>query len=514
MRSGDAARIRGHGLSVCIVAYKDLSLNTRVARQASALAAAGHHVTIIGFGPPASPPDGAAGPAVIATGIPAYPKMLMTLLDIGRHALPVPRGAGLRLSAAAVVKTHRSRSGGFARMVGRRLAGRSFDVVQAHDERALIAAAAISRRCGGNLVFDAVELPFDSEKLPNWPVARAVRLAEIDCETALARGAAGWITINDSIADDIANRHGVPRPLVLRNCTLAGDWPSDGRLRRDLGLPAQARLLLHLNTLRPGEGIETTIDALTRLPSDIHFAALGPEGEKGFVERMRRHAAARGVAERFHLPPLQPVDKIAAYAAGADVGVIARQGISRNNRLSLPNRLFQLISARLPVAATPLLEIARIVGEWRLGHLFDEGDPEALAAAVRAMLTPTAYAGFRGAAATAATALVWERESVPYVRLIENAAIGAPIETARSRASGGARHGGSAAFFDVPLARCRMLMRGQGRGRGYRGERCSSRSSRPVRTARSSRALSSGSNTRRAAVPPGSAPTPEFAPAR
>jgi glycosyltransferase involved in cell wall biosynthesis len=410
------------GLSVCIVAYKDLRLNTRVARQAAALTAAGHAVTVVGFAAPALAEDGAPAPVVVATGVPSHPKLLMTLLDIGRHVLPLPRGAGIRLGAAMAVRARRGRSGGFARMVARRLAGSSFDVVQAHDERALVAAAEVSRRCGGRVVFDAVELPFDDEKLPARPAARAVRLAEIDCETALARSVAGWITVNDSLADDIVLRLGVRRPLVLRNCPTAGRQPPDGRLRRDLGLPDRVRLLLHLNTLRPGEGVETAIDALARLPADIHLAALGPEGQSGFVERMRRRAAENGVAGRFHLPSLQPVDKIAAYNAGADIGVIARQGTSRNNRLSLPNRLFQLIGAGLPVAATPLVEIARIVREWRLGQVFDESDPDALAAAVRAMLQPAEFDGFRRAADAAAAALVWEQESPPYVRLIETLA--------------------------------------------------------------------------------------------
>lgn len=419
-------------LSVCIVAYKDLRLNTRVARQAASLIAAGHAVTVVGFAPPAVVGDGATRPVMVATGVPGHPKSLTALLDVSRHLLPFSRGAGMRLGAAMAVSARQGRSGGFARMVARHLTGRAFDVVQAHDERALIAAATVGRRCGAPLVFDAVELPFDDEKLPRWPAARALRLAEIERERALARGAEGWITVNDSLADDIARRLRVRRPLVLRNCPPAGRAPSDGRLRRDLGLPDRVRLFLHLNTLRPGEGVETAIDALTRLPADMHLAALGPEGQAGFVKRMRRRAAENGVDDRFHVPPMQPVDKIAAYVAGADIGVIAREGSSRNNRLSLPNRLFQLIGAGLPVAATPLVEIARIVRQWGLGVVFDEGDPDALAAAVRAMLLPEALAGFRRAAAIAAAGLVWEQESQPYVRLIETVARPRPAAGMRS----------------------------------------------------------------------------------
>ncbi len=420
MAQDSAAPGRQPGLSVCIIAYKDLSRNTRVARQAAALAQAGHRVTVVGFGVPDLQAAAAEnGTTAIAAGIPAYPKSLMTVLDVARRALPLPRGAGLRLAASGAVAAQRNRTSVFARRAAALLAGRSFDVIQAHDEKALIAAAAVRRRCGGRLVYDVVEVPFDDEKLPKWPVARAVRLAEMRREIDIACSAEGWVTVNQALADDIADRFRVPPPLVLRNCQHDGNWPSDGRLRRDLGLSEQVRLLLHLNTLRPGEGVETVIDALAGLPHEVHFAALGPEGERGFVARMRQHAAERGVAERFHVPPLQPVHAIPAYAAGADIGVIARQGVSRNNRLSLPNRLFQMIGARLPVAATPLPEIARLVHEWRLGRLFDEDDAGALAAAVGMMMEPAALAGFRRAVDRAASALIWERESAPYVRMIE-----------------------------------------------------------------------------------------------
>jgi glycosyltransferase involved in cell wall biosynthesis len=406
------------GLSVAIVAYKDLRRNLRVMRQAAALMEAGHQVTVIGFAAPAPSPGAAA---VFATGLPAYPKLVTGVLDVGRHVLP---GAAMRVVAAALVRAKASRCGRFARAVLQRLSERSFDIVQAHDERALIAAAALGRRCRAGLVFDAVELPFDEEKLPSRPAPRALRLTEIAREIEIARTAAAWLTVSDAIADEVARRHGVRRPLVVRNCPPAGDRPNDGRLRRDLGLAEGVRLLLHLNTLRPGEGVETIIDALALLPDDIHLAALGPEGATGYVARMQRYATARGVAARFHLPPLQPLDRIASYAAGADLGVIARQGHSRNNRMSLPNRLFQMIEARLPIAATPQDEIGRIVRTWELGLLFRESDPAALAATVTQMLEPASFARFRRNTVAAGATLVWERESPAYVKLVEGAAAG------------------------------------------------------------------------------------------
>jgi glycosyltransferase involved in cell wall biosynthesis len=425
--SGISAAPNQTGLSVCIIACKDLSLNMRTIRQARSLTRAGHEVTIVGFRVPDARLAGEDEVAIlVATGTPHPSILMMTKLWVTHHVLR--DDAGLECSAEAFVAAGDSRGGLFTRRAMAALKDRSFDVVQAHFDRSLIAGAALAQSCGAKLVFDAVEIPFDREMLPKPPTTRAVRLAEIRREAEIARRADGWITVNDALADDAMERFDLPRPLVLRNFQDEGPWRSDGRLRSDAGLTDDARILLHLNTMRPGEGVETGIDALAYLPADFHLVALGPVPERGFLRRIRRYAVARGAAGRFHIAPLQPPHAVLPYIAGADIGIIARQGGRQNFRLSLPNRLFQLIAARLPVVATRLPEIARIVESRGIGLLFDEADPAGLAAAVVKIMEPSALAGYREAADRAARAFTWDRESAAYVRFIERSAQGLPLE--------------------------------------------------------------------------------------
>ena len=425
--SGIGTDTQQTGPSICIIACKDLSRNMRTIQQAKALARAGSAVTVIGYQVPDARLAGDQAVAtLVATGAPPYPGPLMLKLWLMRR---LRRGdAAMQRVAAAGVAVGRSRGGRFARLAMRHLAGRSFDVVQAHFDRALIAAAALASRCGARLVFDAVEVPFDDELLPTDAAARAVRLAEIRQETEIACRADGWITVNDSLADTAVERFHIARPLVVRNCQDAGYRPSDGRLRRDLGLTDRARILLHLNTMRRGEGLETAIDALAHLPEEFHLVGLGPMPERGFLKTIRRRAVQRGVAQRFHIAPMQPPHAVRAYIAGADIAVISREGARQNMRLSLPNRLFQAIAARLPVVATPLPEIGLILRDWQVGLPFDELDVIGLASAIRGISEPETLARFRAAEDNAARALTWEQESVPYVRFMQSLARGVPFE--------------------------------------------------------------------------------------
>ncbi len=408
-------------LSVCIIACKDLSLNMRTIRQARSLTEAGHQVMIVGYKTPDPRLAGnTAAARLIATGAPPLPAALFGRVWL--HGRLLRNEVRQHRHAARGVAAGRSRSGLFAVRAIEHLADHSFDVVQAHFDKALIAASRLAARCGAKLVFDAVEVPFDHELLPRNPTERAVRLAEIEHETEIATAADAWITVNDSIADHIAERFGVPRPHVLRNLPDEGYQPSDGRLRRDLGLPDDARVLLHLNTMRRGEGLETAIDALAHLPAAYHLVGLGPVPQRSYLKAMRQRATERGLGDRFHLAPMQPPHAVARYIAGADIGIIAREGKLQNLRLSLPNRLFQMISAQLPVAVTPLHEIARIVREREIGLVFEEADAAGLAAAIAEIDSPAAFARYRAAVVRAAGSLTWQRESAQYVKFIENLA--------------------------------------------------------------------------------------------
>jgi glycosyltransferase involved in cell wall biosynthesis len=416
-------------LSVCIIACKDLSLNMRTIRQARSLAESGHEVMIVAYKTPDPRLAGDTTTArLVATGAPPAPAALYG--HVWLHGRLLRNEMRQHRLAAKAVAAGRSRTGRFASRAAEHLADHHFDVVQAHFDKALIAASRLAARCSARLVFDAVEIPFDDELVPRNAAERTVRLAEIKHEMEIAKTADGWITVNDSIADHIVERFGVARPHVLRNLPDAGYQPSDGRLRRDLGLPDDARILLHLNTMRRGEGLETAIDALAHLPAAYHLVGLGPVPQRSYLRAMRQRAVQHGVGDRFHTAPMQPPHAVARYIAGADIGIIARESRMQNLRLSLPNRLFQMIAARLPVVVTPLHEIARVVRERRIGLVFEEADAAGLAAAIAEIDSPAAFAQFREAVIDAAGSLTWQRESAEYVKFIENLARPRAAETA------------------------------------------------------------------------------------
>ena len=69
--------------------------------------------------------------------------------------------------------------------------------------------------------------------------------------------------------------------------------------------------------------------------------------DEAFRANLQALADKLGFSARVHfLPPRQPSEMI-TYASGADLGLVPIQDISENFRLSLPNRVFELLMARV-----------------------------------------------------------------------------------------------------------------------------------------------------------------------
>ncbi len=222
----------------------------RVIKEAASLTAAGHRVTVLGMWERGQPrTDTIEGFAVERL-----------------RPDPVPRDIDARTRQAP---------GLFARLVEPfRLAfalldfwwkayraGRSkkADVYHAHDLSSLPAAWGAARATGAPLVYDAHELFTEMGRLGAAPRAFFRVL-----ERALIGRATAVITVNDSIADELAKRYGVARPIVLRNCPRVGAAPptrEGSGLRAKVGLGPDVPLVLYQGMFMPHRGLENLVRA-------------------------------------------------------------------------------------------------------------------------------------------------------------------------------------------------------------------------------------------------------------
>lgn len=375
-------------MRIAMLLHKSVAHDTRVRREAGALAAAGHEVTVVHL-----PRPGEAVPA----GLPF--RVVPATLRHGRNRLP--HGARLGAEAAGLA----------ARAVAQRP-----DAVHAHDAAMLLPGLLAARRCGARLVYDSHELatgvPYRGGA---WPVVVAA------VERLGATRADATIAVSEGIAARLDERYRLcSAPTVVRNLP---DLPPPGAapapdLRRQLAI-GDAPLVLHQGSAAPGRGCEALVRAIAAVPDAqlLFLAAAEPD-----ARRLGTVAAETGVAGRVHFrDPVSP-EALLSHTAQADVGVSLLEDSCDNHRLALPNKLFEYLSAGLPVVVSDLPEAARLVRGRRIGWCARPGDPESVAAALRAALAGRGDGDLRARVAAAAAELSWEREKHRLLEVYERLA--------------------------------------------------------------------------------------------
>jgi glycosyltransferase involved in cell wall biosynthesis len=374
-----------------------VAADTRVVKEASSLAATGRDVVVIGLREAAQARWERFHGFVIRR-VRADPFQRQTAGAarspgvFGRALAPVGQMAALLdYSLRALVQGLRLRA----------------EVYHAHDLVTLPVAWASARLQRARVVYDAHELFTEIARL-----GRVSRVAFRILERLLIGRADRVITVNDSIAAELERRYGVRRPVVVMNCP-----PVEGQrlprgatsgLRDRVGLGADVPIVLFQGMFMPHRGLENLVRATSRFRrAHLVFMGWGP-----LRPALEEQARQGGLAERVHFTDGVPLADLLQFTAGADLGAIPYRNVGLNNYYTSPNKLFEYCAAGVPVVASRLPELVKVVEGYGAGLTFDPESPDDIAAAVNALLEdPAALQRAREGAARAAERFNWENES-------------------------------------------------------------------------------------------------------
>jgi glycosyltransferase involved in cell wall biosynthesis len=120
-----------------------------------------------------------------------------------------------------------------------------------------------------------------------------------------------------------------------------------------------------------------------------------------------------------HVLPSVPLDRLLTWTREADLGVTLLEDTCENHRLALPNKLFEYIVAGVPVIASRLPEVTRVVESYGIGWTADARDPQDVAAAIAAGLREAREPSVREGLERAAADLRWDVERHRLLELYE-----------------------------------------------------------------------------------------------
>lgn len=262
----------------------------------------------------------------------------------------------------------------------------------AHYVAALPAVARAAAHHRVAYAFDAED--FHLGDLPDKPEHQLGKHLFRAIEARYLPGAAYVTAASPLIADAYAQTYNIPRPFVVLNVFPKKNAPPSPTACGTVQ-PGPS-LYWFSQTIGPGRGIETAIEAIARAKSLPHLYLRGTPAS-GYAEYLQRVSDRSGIARRVHL--LNPIDPDELEHAGAnfDLGYSGEPGLSGNRLRALGNKLFSYLLSGLPSLATDIpahRQIATELGEAMT--LFPIGDADALATAIdRLLLDPARLAAAR-----------------------------------------------------------------------------------------------------------------------
>ena len=380
-----------------MVHYSDYVVDSRIQRQARALAERGDEVDCVCL-----TADGAerVGAGTIRT---------------HRAAAGKPRGG-----ARAYVEGNARFLAGAARKVGALDRRRRFDLVEVHNmPDALVFAALRPKLRGAPIVLnfhDTFPELFAAlfDRPPSHPLVRLIRVEE-RLSAALADG---HVFVTDE-ARELLRERGIAaaRTRVVMNTP---DERIFGDRRPPVAPPASGELrVIYHGGLADRFGVETLVRAVALLRERGAPVALDVYGSDAEAARaLAERAAAIAPAGVRIAPRPTPVGEIPARLAQAHLGVVPTL---RNSftELLLPVKLLEYVHMGLPAVASRLPVIERYFGPAEL-RFAEPGDPASIAAAIEAVRADPGAAQERARRASQRLErMEWRRQRERYLDLID-----------------------------------------------------------------------------------------------
>ena len=281
------------------------------------------------------------------------------------------------------------------------------EAIWANDLDTLLPAYAVSQWRRLPLIYDSHEYFTEAAGLTGRPFQRGVWLA---IERRLFPRVKAVITVNESIAEAYRDRYPKAvcgKPLVVRNMprkSMELRNVDERNWREELGIPVDALfLILQGAFLDQDRGVVQAVEAL-RIQPDWFLVVVGAGAEWDWA-----NCQVEGLGGRLICLPKMPFETLRSLTAAADVGLSLDRGIHGNYWMSLPNKLFDYIHAGIPVVASPMPEVARIVREHEVGVIAEELDAVGIAAAVK-KVQQQGMDDWRVRCQSASDVLNWEAE--------------------------------------------------------------------------------------------------------
>ena len=282
---------------------------------------------------------------------------------------------------------------------------RKFDVLYSNDLDTLLPNYLISKIKKPALIYDSHEYFTGVPELVDHPIKKGIWKR---IERSIFPHLLHVFTVSESIARLYESEYGI-LPQVIRNVPETNHM-AEIPGRASLGLPEEKKIIiLQGSGINVQRGSEELVEAMQFVPETMQLLIVG-RGD--VIEILKKKVRDLKLEKKVVFKPRLHYEKLMLYTAAADLGVSLDKDTNINYRYSLPNKVFDYIHAGIPVLASKLPEIEKLIETYEIGDFISNHEPRLIAAKIVEMFEhPEQLKTWSDNAKKARKELNWELES-------------------------------------------------------------------------------------------------------
>lgn len=292
---------------------------------------------------------------------------------------------------------------------------KKIDGLYANDLDTLLPMYIISRIKKVPLVYDTHEIFTEVPELIKRPFKQKIWLF---VERKVFKNLKTIITVNESIAEHYEKVYS-KKIHVIRNISPIKniDKKFDGE-KEKWDKTKKFRIIIQGSGLNIERGIEESVLAMRF----IENAKLIIVGDGDALPKVQQIIRENGLKNKVELIGRLPYQEMMKYTRSAQLGLSLDKPSSLNYKFSLPNKIFDYIHAETPILASNLIEISRIINQYRCGIIINQICPESIAKEINNLMDNVEkYERIQKNCKDASKELSWHKESIKLKRIISEA---------------------------------------------------------------------------------------------